>query len=246
MKTICIIPLRSGSARILHKNFVKIMGAPLYQYSLIAAVSSKIFDSIIIGVDDISMIDEEFCRSNGITVYLRNPENSTSQATSDSFLKEVADVFNLSESDWLVLMQATNPLHRLKYFDELIKKIKSAKSKSVFSTVYSKRFTLNEVIQPDFKRERTQDRVGQVLETGLFWAVCVDAYRKNNLRLNQNFDTVEIDSIDDFDIDYETDLQVFKAKMLWAVSSDKWWSQNIHLLSKYNQLTAKLLGHLKA
>ena len=222
------------------------MGIPLYQYSLIAAVNSKIFDSIIIGVDDISMVDEEFCRSNGVTVYLRDPQNSTSQATADGFLTEIADVFNLSDTDWLVLMQATNPLHRVKYFIELIDKIKSAKNKSVFSTVRSKRFTLTEVIQPNFKRDRTQDRVGQLLETGLFWAVRVDAYRKNNLRLNQNFDTIEIDSFDDFDIDYETDLQVFKAKMLWVVGSDKWWSQNIYSLSKYNQLTAKLHGLLKA
>ena len=137
-------------------------------------------------------------------------------------------------------------LHRLKYFVELIDKIKSARSKSVFSTVRSKRFTLNEVIQPNFKRERTQDRVGRVLETGLFWAVRVDAYRKNNLRLNQNFDTVEIDSIDDFDIDYQTDMQIFKVKTLWAIETDKWWLQNIYSLKKYNQLTVELLDLLKA
>ena len=242
----CVIPLRSGSTRIIHKNFLKILGVPLYQYSLIAAVSSRIFDSIIIGVDDMSLIDEEFCRSNGVTVYLRNPENSTSQATSDSFLKEIVEVFNLSNSDWLVLMQATNPLHRSKYFVELTDKIKLARSKSVFSTVRSKRFTLNEVIQPNFKRERTQDRVGRVLETGLFWAVRVDAYRKNNLRLNQNFDTVEIDSIDDFDIDDQIDVQTFKVKILWAIERDKWWLQNIYSLKKYNQLTVELLDLLKA
>ena len=245
METICVIPLRSGSTRILRKNFIKIMGVPLYQYSLIAAVNSKIFDRIIIGVDDISMIDREFCRSNGVTVYLRDSQNSTSHATADSFLTEIVDAFNLSDTDWLVLLQATNPFHRMKYFIELIGKIKAAKSKSIFSTVRSKRFTLNEVINPNFKRERTQDRIGQVLETGLFWAVRVDACRINKLRLNQNFDTVEIDSVDDFDIDYQIDLQIFTVKMLWAVDSDKWWSQNIYSLSKYNQLSSELHGSSK-
>ena len=220
------------------------MGVPLYQYTLIAAINSKIFDSIIIGIDDITMIDEEFCRLNGVTVYLRDPTNSTSQATADSFLTEIADAFKMDGTDWLVLMQATNPFHRAKYFVELIDRIKTTKSKSVFSTVRSKRFTLNEVIQPNFKRERTQDREGRVLETGLFWGVCVEAHRKNNMRLNQNFDTVEIDSIDDFDIDYETDLQIFETKMLWSVGLDSWWNKNIHSLSKYNQLSAKLGGLL--
>ena len=48
---IAIIPARSGSKRIPKKNIKKFLGKPIISYSIKAAISSKIFDSVIVSTD---------------------------------------------------------------------------------------------------------------------------------------------------------------------------------------------------
>lgn len=49
---IAIIPARAGSRRIPGKNKRLFYGLPIYAYSLLAAVSSRLFDRIVITTDD--------------------------------------------------------------------------------------------------------------------------------------------------------------------------------------------------
>lgn len=50
--TVCVIPARGGSKRILGKNIRMFYGKPLIQYSIEAAQKAEIFDHIIVSTDD--------------------------------------------------------------------------------------------------------------------------------------------------------------------------------------------------
>ena len=51
MKSICIIPARSGSVRIKNKNIIKFQNKPIIYWSIEAAKKSKCFKEIIISTD---------------------------------------------------------------------------------------------------------------------------------------------------------------------------------------------------
>ena len=50
-KIICLIPARSGSTRIKNKNIVKIKNKPMIQYSLNAALKSKLISKIYVATN---------------------------------------------------------------------------------------------------------------------------------------------------------------------------------------------------
>ena len=51
MKNLAIIPARSGSKGIKDKNIRSICGKPLIEYTIEAALKSKIFDTIMVSTD---------------------------------------------------------------------------------------------------------------------------------------------------------------------------------------------------
>jgi len=52
MKTVAIITARGGSKRIPRKNIKEFCGKPILAYSIEAAVSSGIFDTVMVSTDD--------------------------------------------------------------------------------------------------------------------------------------------------------------------------------------------------
>ena len=52
VKTICIIPARSGSKRIKNKNIKFFFGKPILAWSIEAAIKSNCFDKIIVSTND--------------------------------------------------------------------------------------------------------------------------------------------------------------------------------------------------
>ena len=51
-KNVAIIPARGGSKRIPKKNIKDFLGKPIIAYSIQLAVSSKLFDKVIVSTDD--------------------------------------------------------------------------------------------------------------------------------------------------------------------------------------------------
>lgn len=84
---IALIPARSGSKRILDKNFRDFCGRPVIEYSIDAALESELFDEIIIAIDhDKNGIIKHW--GNCITYY-RQEKNSTDQSTIFDIFQEV-------------------------------------------------------------------------------------------------------------------------------------------------------------
>ena len=50
-KILCVIPARKGSKRLKHKNIKKLYGKPIIEYTIDAAIKSKLFSKIVISSD---------------------------------------------------------------------------------------------------------------------------------------------------------------------------------------------------
>ena len=73
-KIICIIPARTNSKRFKNKNFYKYRNIPIINYTIKAAIRSKIFDKIIISTDKKNFKNKY--KSDNIEIRIRNKELS--------------------------------------------------------------------------------------------------------------------------------------------------------------------------
>lgn len=88
LKNIAIIPARGGSKRIPRKNIKKFLGKPIIAYSIEAAISSNLFDEIMVSTDDdeIAAISEKY----GAKVpFMRSKENADDYSNLANVLIEV-------------------------------------------------------------------------------------------------------------------------------------------------------------
>ena len=87
---IAIITARGGSKRIPRKNIKEFCGKPIIQYSIEAALTSGIFDEVMVSTDDEEIA--EVARSAGAKVpFLRSEKTSNDFATTSDVLMEVLE-----------------------------------------------------------------------------------------------------------------------------------------------------------
>ena len=85
-KRLVIIPARGGSKRIPGKNLVDVCGRPIMSYAIDAAVSSKLFDDILVSSDDEKILNYAKSFPN-VTTSKRPKELAGDHATIFSTLK---------------------------------------------------------------------------------------------------------------------------------------------------------------
>lgn len=93
MSRIAIIPARGGSKRIPRKNIRNFLGKPIISYSIEAAISSNLFDEVMVSTDDEEIA--EIARKYGAIVpFLRSDENSNDYATTMDVIVEVLNNYS--------------------------------------------------------------------------------------------------------------------------------------------------------
>jgi CMP-N,N'-diacetyllegionaminic acid synthase len=111
LKSIAIIPARSGSKGLKDKNIMELNGKPLLAYSIEAAKESKLFDVIHVSTD--SEKYAEIARQFGADVpFLRDAEFSTDTSSTWDAVLNVLDKYEKKGKrfDIVVLLQPTSPL----------------------------------------------------------------------------------------------------------------------------------------
>lgn len=207
MNKIAVLPVRSNSKRVIRKNFIEFCGIPLYSIVLSELVASNCFDKVIFAVDHDEKIPQSICLDSRVSVYRRKGENSGDFSSSEDILIEVADFVSCSDDDFIFLFQATNPFLRREYTLAAVDGIQKPGVDSIISTVESKRFDLNEVVDKSFRRARTQDRNIDFLETGVLWGVQKKILDEKRSRIGLSPATILIKEGDDFDIDTVQDVE---------------------------------------
>lgn len=134
MKKIAIIPARGGSKRLPGKNIKNLCGRPLIEWSIEAALKSKLFDRIIVSTDS-DEIREISIRAGAEVPYLRSPELASDTATTNDV---VTDIVKWLEGTGVVvstimILQPTSPLRTetdiVNAFDLMVEK----KAKAIVS-----------------------------------------------------------------------------------------------------------------
>lgn len=111
MKTLAIIPARSGSKGLKDKNIIDLCGRPLIDYTIKAALESGCFDKVMVSTD--SEKYAEISRACGAEVpFLRSEETSGDTVGSWDVVREVLKRYEeMGETfDYVCLLQVTSPL----------------------------------------------------------------------------------------------------------------------------------------
>jgi N-acylneuraminate cytidylyltransferase len=124
---IAIIPARSGSKSVTHKNIKLLSGHPLIAYSIAAAKLSKKIDRVIVSTnsEEYAEISEYY----GAEVpFIRPKKYSNDKSTDREFLMHAIKWFqdnNNSVPEYWVHLRPTTPLREINIIDNAIKSIKA-------------------------------------------------------------------------------------------------------------------------
>ena len=111
---VAVIPARSGSVELAHKNLSVVGGKSLLNRAIDFTVESNLFDKIIVTTD----YSEHLFYREGIEVRHRPEALAASTTTMVEVLEDVIETFGLDAEDKIVLLQPTSPF---RVFEDLIK-----------------------------------------------------------------------------------------------------------------------------
>lgn len=179
-KAIAIIPARGGSKRIPRKNIKDFQGKPLIAYSIEAAISSKLFDKIIVSTDDeeIATIAKQY----GADVpFIRPKELADDFSGTDDVIKHALSHLKEKgeEYDYACTIYATAPLLQSKYLIDGFEKLKNSDAVNAFSATtmpfpIQRTFMINadgrcEMFMPEHYMTRSQDLEEAYQDAGQFY-----------------------------------------------------------------------------
>lgn len=136
MKILGLIPARGGSKEIPLKNQKELGGKPLLQYTIEAALGSKLLDNVIFSSEDATLID--LARRMGAEVSFVRPAHLASDTASSIAVVEHAleALAAMGRNyDAICLLQVTNPFRTSQFIDNAILKFKEAGTDSLVSVL---------------------------------------------------------------------------------------------------------------
>ena len=210
MKSIAILPLRSGSKGIPGKNKKKLLGRPLYQWVLGEAIFSDL-DYIYVFTDDdeiLSQVKIEYSWTQKVIGIKRSDESATNTASTEMAMLELAKIINY-DFDVFCLMQATTPLTSTNDINLCLKMVKEGEHDSAMTVVRTHRFIWaenGESLNYDYRnRPRRQDFGGLLIENGAIYVVTKDSFQMNKNRLGDRIGIVEMADDTFLEIDEPSD-----------------------------------------
>ena len=188
-KIICLIPARSGSTRIKNKNIVKIKNKPMIQYSLNAALKSKLISKIYVATNSKKIKNSiKIFNQKKINIISRSKQSETQYAKTEVLLNEFCKNYDF---DILVLLQITNIFITSKILDNALKKFILSKADGLVSVIKFVNFVWKKnknFIKPfnynPKKRPRSQEFNNFVLENGSFYIFRRKKYLKHQNRIH--------------------------------------------------------------
>ncbi|MEL6090286.1 cytidylyltransferase domain-containing protein [Plesiomonas shigelloides] len=119
---IAIIPARGGSKRLPGKNIKPLAGKPLINWTTQAAISSGVFDMVIVSTDSQSIADAAM-QDIGVTFPgLRPPELASDSATTNDVISHVVKWVesNYEQVNMVAILQPTSPLRTAQHIKEAV------------------------------------------------------------------------------------------------------------------------------
>lgn len=228
-RAFAIIPARSGSKRLPGKNIRLLGGLPLIAWTIRAAISSDMFDDVLVSTDDPVIAD--ISRRYGASVpWLRPAELSTDTATSMEVVLHAVDNTEAMGKPirHVVLLQPTSPFRTPETIKAGVAQYLSGTGSPVVSVSPARThpelcFHLDESNRmirycPDRPQQsmRAQDLPAAFEINGALYAASVDYLRRHQTFLGPDATAfIMRSSVECIDIDDEWDWQL----ATWAASS---------------------------
>lgn len=184
-KNLAIITARGGSKRIPRKNIKPFCGKPILCYSIEAALSSGVFDEVMVSTDDEEIA--QVAKQAGAKVpFFRSAETADDYASTDDVIMEVIKAYQQIGQyfDSFCCIYPTAPFlssERLRSAMELLKEADSVMPVVPFSYPPQRGLIVNDAgfVErqfPEYATARSQDLPKIYHDCGQFYACRTDAF----------------------------------------------------------------------
>jgi len=219
---IAIIPARGGSKRIPGKNIRDFLGKPIIAYSIEAALSSGIFDEVMVSTDseEIAVIAKKYGAS---VPFMRSKETSSDYApAADVLLEVIGDYKSEGKSfDWLCCIYPTAPLvtgEKLRVAYDLLRQSDADALLPVVPFSYPPQRCLIiqnsfiEMMHPENINKRSQEFERLYHDIGQFYFYRTEALLRDKVQYCKNTIPMIISELEVQDIDHEDDWKLAELK----------------------------------
>ena len=177
---IAIIPARGGSKRIPRKNIKIFHGKPLIAYSIEVALSSQLFDKVVVSTDD-EEIAQIAIMYGAEVPFIRPKELSDDFVGTGAVISHAMNYFESigEQYDFSCAIYATAPFLNKKYLIEGYEKLKKSDAVNAFSVTsmpfpIQRTFKINkdkrcEMFTPEYFKTRSQDLEEAYQDAGQFY-----------------------------------------------------------------------------
>lgn len=210
MKYVTVIPARGGSKRLPGKNIFPLGGKPLLAHSILYSRQVLPDTEVYVSTDseEIAHVACEY----GAEVIERPDELSDDLCSTDLVMQHAATELLLKgkEFDYMILLQATNPLRPAGMMDEAIRVIETGQYDSLFAVSPLVR-KLGRLIDGKFIPwnfvfgQRSQDMEPLYFENGLLYVTSKEQILKGHIRGKSLFSLVVDHPFGSLDIDTQED-----------------------------------------
>jgi CMP-N,N'-diacetyllegionaminic acid synthase len=215
-KVLAFIPARGGSKGIPNKNIKLFNGKPLIEWTIKAALKSKLINKVVVSSDSLKILS--ISKKLGADVVLRpkniSGDNATTESAIKHYTKKLKDSFKI-----IVLLSPTSPIRKIKDIDNAVKKFKLKKLDSCFSASRLSDFLIwklnkkkkYESINYDFQnRGIRQKREPNYVENGSIYVFKNELINSKSNRLGGNIGIYLMDFWQSLELDEKKDWKLLE------------------------------------
>tara|TARA_B110000908_G_scaffold172394_1_gene239536 strand:- start:1519 stop:2223 length:705 start_codon:yes stop_codon:yes gene_type:complete len=217
-RILAVIPARAGSKRLPGKNFKKLAGKPLIQWTIEAALECDLIDETIVSTDDLAIA--ELSKKNGASVpFIRPCILAQDGSTSFDVIIHALDYYSEQGSsfDYVMLLQPTSPLRNAihiygavdllseKCADAVISVCKTEHS-PLWANTLDEACSMDSFLRNEVKNTRSQDLPEYFRLNGAIYLVSTDRLRaEKTFFISDNIYAYKMDRKSSVDIDESID-----------------------------------------
>jgi CMP-N,N'-diacetyllegionaminic acid synthase len=141
MKALGIIPGRKGSQRLPDKHHVRLLGKPMFAYTIEAALRARQLDRVIVSSDDPELA--LMAASYGVEFIERPPHLAVDSAPLDDALRHACHVLEERDGfrpDLVIAMQGNVPIRKEDQIDDVITRLERLPDATAVCTAQPQRF----------------------------------------------------------------------------------------------------------
>jgi len=225
-RLLALIPARSGSKRLPHKNSLNFGGKPLIAWSIDAGLQSKYVDRVVISTDSTAIA--AIAKKYGADAPFVRPEILASDtATTIDVVRHAINMLEKENDfyDYILLLQPTSPLRNTKHIDEAVELLISKSAHGIIGITevehpveWTNTLPMDNSMEGFFPTEyrdiRSQDfPVRYRINGAIYLNKIENVFREGSLLLNKKCYAYIMPRSVSLDIDSKFDLDVAKSML---------------------------------